>query len=132
MQEKKSRRPKAWLVTKHWVADHPGREEPTAIFSSRLGGVRVREFVELIYLTSGYVTLSEQMTIAWPRYGRIAYRAKFGQTVEGDPWECEILCGDDPYFKARLVDDLRIERGADGNEKVTWKERPRASSAFKN
>lgn len=104
--------------------------EVAAIFSPRLGSVRVREFVELIYVTSGYFTLSEQLSMTWPRYGRDPYVAKFGQTKEGDPWEGEILCGDDPYLRARLVDDLTVERDADGKEKTNWKERPRASSAW--
>ena len=128
MGRKKARGRVAWLVTRHWVADHP-RCEVAAIFSARLGGVRVREFVELLHLTS-YYTLQEQLDMKWPRYGRIPYPARFGQTKEGDPWACEILCGDDPYLLARLVDDLIVERDAHGNERPVWKERPRASSAW--
>ncbi len=119
----------AWLVTRHWVADYP-RWEVAAIFSSRLGAGRVREFVELIYVTSGYFTLSEQLSMMWPRFGRTPYAAKFGQTKEGDPWAGEVTCGDDPYLKARLVDDLVIERDADGHEKAVWTERPRGSSKW--
>ncbi len=129
MSSKKVRGPAAWLVTRHWIADHP-KWEVAAIFSPRLGGVRVREFVELIYLTSGYFTLSERLSIMWSRYGQTPYVATFGQTNEGDPWEGEILCGDDPYLRARLVDDLTVERDADGHEKPVWKERPRGSSAW--
>jgi hypothetical protein len=114
----------AWLVTRHWVADHP-KWEVAAILSSRLGGVRVREFVELIYLTSGYFTLSEELAIAWPRHGRIPYAARFGQTEDGEPWSGEILCGDDPFLRARLVDDLTVERDAGGKETAVWKERKR-------
>jgi hypothetical protein len=127
MKRKKSRKIKAWLVTRHWVAKHP-KQEVAAIFSPRLGGGRVREFVELIYLTSGYFTLSEQLAIAWPRHGRIPYPARFGQTSDRQPWEGEVLCGNDPFLRARLVDDLIVERDADGNENVTWKERSRPSS----
>jgi len=88
----------------------------------------VREFVELLYVTSGYFTGSEQLAMVWPRQ-RPAYPARFGQTANGEPWECEILCGHDPYLRARLVDDLTVERGADGNDKVAWKERSRPSSS---
>jgi hypothetical protein len=129
MGDKKDRGRAAWLVTRHWVADHP-KWEVVAIFSPRLGGVRVREFVELIYVTGGYFALSEQLSMMWPRHGRTPYPAKFGQTKEGDPWEGEILCGHDPYLRARLVDDLTVERDADGKETTNWKERPRASSAW--
>lgn len=99
--------------------------EVVAIFSPRLGGVRVREFVELIYLTSGYFTLSEELAIAWPRHGQIPYPARFGQTDDGEPWAGEILCGDDPFLRARLVDELTVELNVDGKETAVWKERPR-------
>jgi hypothetical protein len=128
MKAKEARGVKAWLVTWHWLRDHPKREV-AAIFSSRLGGVRVREFVELIWVTSKYFTFEEQLSIKWPG-GRTPYAARFGQTTEGDPWAGEVLCGNDPYLRARLVDGLTIGRDADGKEKVNWKERPRASSAW--
>jgi len=102
---------KAWLVTRHWVSDHATREDQViAIFSSHLGGVRVREFVELIYVTSGYFKWSDQVSMQWPRHGRTPYGAKFGQTTDGYPWQGEILCGDDPFLRARLVDDLTVEK----------------------
>lgn len=124
MSSKRNRGRTAWLVTRHWVVDYP-KWEIAAIFSPRLGGIRAREFVELIYLTSGYFTLGEQLAIAWPRHGRIPYQARFGQTTDGEPWASEILCGDDPFLRARLVDDLIVERDADGKETAVWKERPR-------
>jgi hypothetical protein len=114
----------AWLVTRHWIADHP-KWEVAAIFSPRLGGLRVREYVELVYVTSGYFTLSEQLAIIWPRYGRTPYAARLGQTANGDPWVGEVLCGDDPFLRARIVEGLKVERSEDGAEKVVWKERPR-------
>jgi hypothetical protein len=114
-------------VTRHWVADYP-KWEVTAIFSSRLGGVRVREFVEVIYLTS-YFTLDEQLSMRWSGHGQAPYAARFGQTKEGEPWEGEVLCGNDPYLRARLVDDLIVGRDADGKDVTTWKERPRLRSS---
>jgi len=128
MGSKRARGRAAWLVTRHWIADHP-RWEVVAIFSPRVGGVRVREFVELIHVTSGSFTLGEQLAMMWPRYGQTPYAAKFGQTKEGDPWEGEILCGNDPYLRARRVDDLTVERDADDREKAVWKERPRLLAA---
>lgn len=125
MSDKRERGRTAWLVTRHWVAERP-RFEIAGIFGRRLGGTRVREFVELIYLTSGYFMLSEQLAIAWPRHGRLPYAARFGQTADGEPWECEILCGDDPFLRARIVDDLTVERDAGGKETAVWKERPHA------
>jgi hypothetical protein len=126
MQRAKPRGVRAWVVTRHWIADYP-KWEVAAVFSPRLGGVRVREFVELLYVTRE-LTLAEQTSMMWSRCGQAPYPAKFGQTKEGDPSECEILCGDDPYLHARMVDDLKVERDANGNESVHWKERPRGSS----
>ncbi len=128
MKKRPDRGRTAWLLTRHWVADYP-KSEVVAIFNARLGAVRVREFVELIYLTGGSFTLAEQLSMRWPRR-RTPYGAKFGQTTEGDPWGCEVFCGDDPYLRARLVDDLIVQRDEDGNETASWRERPRASSSW--
>lgn len=84
----------------------------------------MREFVELIWVLSG-LTLAEQMSVMWPRHGRVPYPARYGQTRDGDPWDGEILCGGDPYLRARIVDDLSVERGPDGGQTTTWRERPR-------
>jgi hypothetical protein len=127
MAGKKLKGRTAWLVTRHWRgADYP-KWEVAAIFSSRLGGVRVREFVELIFLTN-YFTLGEQLSMRWSGHGQTPYAARFGQTKEGEPWEGEVLCGNDPYLRARRVDDLIVKRDADGREVTTWKERPRFSA----
>ena len=124
----------AWLVTRHWIADHP-KWEVAAIFSSRLGGDRVREFVELLDVTGGAYTLSEQYSMMWPRRRHplllgetnTPYPAKFGQTKGGKPWGGEICCGNDPYLRARLVDDLIVQIDVAGQppSAPTWKERPR-------
>lgn len=85
MASKKVRGRAAWLVTRHWIADYP-KWEVAAIFSPRLGSLRVREYVELIYLTSGYFTLGEQLSMMWSGHGQTPYAAEFGQTKDGDPW----------------------------------------------
>jgi hypothetical protein len=53
------------------------------------------------------------------------YPAEFGQTLDGSPWAGEIICGHNPFLHAQLVDDLIVERNAEGKEKVLWKKRPR-------
>jgi hypothetical protein len=126
MAGKKGKGRLSWLVTRHWIADYP-KSEVAAIFSGRLGGSRVKEFVELLGVTS-YYTLSEQAALQWSGHGQAPYPAKFGQTTAGHPWDGEILCGDDPYLHARVVNDLIVERGADGKEVATWKERPRSEA----
>ena len=82
----------------------------------------MRELVEFLYLNT--YSLSERLKYAH-HPSKNPYRAEFGQTKAGHPWFCEILCGDNPFLKARLVDDLTVERGANGKERATWKERPR-------
>jgi hypothetical protein len=134
MALKKDRGKTAWLVTRHWIADGP-RWEVAAIFSSRLGGVRVREFVELLDVTSRSYTLSEQFSMMWPRRRHplklgetnVPYPAQFGQTKAGLPWEGEIHCGHDPYLRTRRVDELIVPDDVVGQEPrgPTWKERPR-------
>jgi hypothetical protein len=53
-----------------------------------------------------------------------SYPAQFG-ALDGVPRQGEIICGHNPYLRARLVDDFSVEIEAEGNEKPTWKERPR-------
>jgi hypothetical protein len=116
------RKMKAWLVTWEWASDQARRDEKVAaVFSPQLGPNRVREFVELLYMTE-YYTVSERMTCALPK-GHNPYPARFGQTPQGIPWTGEIECGHHPFLLARLVDDLTAELNADGKETVTWKER---------
>jgi hypothetical protein len=126
MAGKKPKGRVCWLVTRHCRADYP-KWEIAAIFSGRMGGIRVREFVELLGVTS-YCTLQEQAALQWSGYGQAPYPAQFGQTTKGDQWECEIFCGDDPYLHARIVDGLVVERDSDGKEIATWKERPRSEA----
>ena len=124
------RKASAWLVTRHWIADH-AKWEVAAILSARLGGLRVRPYVEFLHLTRDF-TLSEQASMRWSHHGQTPYSARFGQNKNGNPWEGEIICGNDPYLKARIVDDLMVERDLDGRETVTWKERPRQCHPVSN
>jgi hypothetical protein len=130
MAGKKHKGRAAWLVTRHCVSEYP-KWEIAAIFNPKIGGIRVREFVELLNVTGDY-TLRAQADMQWLRYGknRTPYGAHFGQTTKGHPWEGEILCGNDPYLRARLVDDLEITHGEAGVETAVWKERPRSEAGF--
>jgi hypothetical protein len=64
MCKKKIRGRTAWIVTRHWIAEYP-RCEVAAIFSGRLGGVRVRELVEVLYVTGGAFTLLSSSGSGW-------------------------------------------------------------------
>ena len=87
----------------------------------------MKEFVELLSVTS-YYTLGEQAALQWSGHGQAIFPAQLGQTTTGHPWDGEVLCGNDPYLRARIVSDLIVERDADGKEVATWKERPRSEA----
>jgi hypothetical protein len=74
---------KAWLVTWQWgVSDydkHTDKDTVAAILNPRRSGERVREFVELLYVTKTY-TLSQQMD--WARDH--SHLARFS-TLDGVP-----------------------------------------------
>jgi hypothetical protein len=51
LKRKASRKSRAWLVTWEWAGDHAKRtDKVVAIFGPRLGGERVRELVEFLYV----------------------------------------------------------------------------------
>jgi hypothetical protein len=110
---------KAWLVTWEWCGNHARRDpKVVAVFRPQLSGERVCELVEYLYSSSEY-TLRER--VHWTfNLKENPYRAQFG-TIGGIPWSGEIVCGDNPFLKARLVDDLVV----DGENNVTWTECPR-------
>jgi hypothetical protein len=102
------------------MGDHAKRPDKVAeILDPRLPPERVRRIVELLYHREA--SLSEK--VAWRLCKkRQPYPAEF-VVLEGVPYQGEISCGHNPWLRARLVDDLTIERGADGNETATWKDR---------
>ena len=121
MPKRQPRKMKAWLVTWEWCGEHAKRDDKiAAIFNPRFGGVRVRELVEFLYANE--YTLSERMDLARGRPN--PYPAKFG-TLDDVPWDGEIICGHNPYLRGRLVEDLTVQRDANGKETANWKERPK-------
>jgi hypothetical protein len=126
----KEREIKAWLITWEWSGDHAKVEDNiAAILNSRLSGKHVRDIVELLYVNSQYGP-SERLSYATGKKFN-PYSAEFG-TLEGVPFEGEIICGHNPYLHARSVDDCHVV-GKDGDEKLTWKEIPKPKvAAFHN
>jgi len=120
----RTRKMKAWLVTWEWCGEYAKRDDPfAAILNPRFSGERVRELVGFMYRSAEY-SLSDQAEYARNKR-HDPYPAEFGQTLDGSPWAGEIICGHNPFLHARLVDDLIVERNAEGKEKVLWKKRPR-------
>lgn len=48
-----------------------------------------------------------------------------GITRSRQPWAGEVCCGNDPYLRARLVNNLIVRGDPHGKETATWEERPR-------
>lgn len=111
---------KAWLVTWEWSGRHAEpKERVVEILDPRLPPEKVRQIVELRYHQDAL--LSEK--IAWRlRRRKQPYPAEF-QILEGTQWRYDITCGHNPWLHARLVDNLIVEVGPDGEEIPTWTDR---------
>jgi hypothetical protein len=111
----------AWLVTWEWEGAHAKPERRiAAILNPRWSPDRVRKYVELIYVNSCY-SHSERIAYAKNRSFN-QYPAEF-VSVNGVPWEGEIICGHNPWLFARLVDNLAATGEPDDEEGVVWTER---------
>ena len=51
----------------------------------------------------------------------LPYRARRAQRNGGD-WESHLLCGENPYLYARLVEHVTVEHGGHGAEMLRWRE----------
>ena len=98
----------AWLVT--WEAPTASRRPPkrvAAVLDSRTPSEHVRRIMEALY---AYHTYSEaELVAARERNPNPSAWAHVGGVI---------MCGQDPFLTARLVDDL----GTDTNGVVTWTE----------
>ncbi len=104
---------KAWLITWSWAGDHAAVEDPVVtVLSARIGAEDVRKYVEQRYIEE-CASLHEKLSYA--RYNHPQeppYPAQLEQR--------RIHCGHNPWLDARVVDDLRVERDADGEEVLKW------------
>src|SRR4051794_4959337 len=71
----------------------------------------VADLMERLYAQYAY-DLDEQIGLAAGRWTN-PYPAKIGQFGL-------IHCGHNPYLFGRIVSDLRVEKGPDGTETLTW------------
>jgi len=114
---------RAWLVTWEWAGEHAAVDEKVAaVLNPRLSGERVREIVELLYVNAR-LSLCERLVYARSKRST-PYRAYFG-SIGRVPWTGEVICGHNPYLRARVVDNLRVRQRADGEEELLWMEPPR-------
>lgn len=120
----------AWLVTWEWTGEHARPADPiAAILKSQLAPARIRELVEVIYLST--CSVQERVTYTF-RPKENPYPAQFVR-IGGVPWSGEITCGHNPWLRARRVDNLVVGRNEQDQEVATWNERPKpqASSEIK-
>ena len=118
MGEKRTLKVKAWLVTWEWCGEHAKRDNPfAAVLNPRFSSRKVCEIVEFMYRLAEY---SPSDQAGYVRNGKPNHRATTDRTVDG---RMQIHCGHNPFLRARLVDDLIVERDAEGKETASWKER---------
>jgi hypothetical protein len=115
----RTRKMKDWLVTWVWCGEHAKREDPfAAILNPRFSSKKICEIIEFMYRLAEY-SLSDQAN--YVRNGQPNNHATIDRTLDG---RVHIHCGNNPFLRARLVDDLIVERDAEGKEIVSCKERP--------
>jgi hypothetical protein len=111
---------KAWLIT--WEGDHNKENAVAMLLPPKMVEQRVGEFIELLY-ANARGTLGERLIYATERdHFNLPYRARRAQRNGGD-WESHLLCGENPYLYARLVEQVTVEgAGENGAESLQWRE----------
>ncbi len=104
---------KAWLITWSWAGDHAAVEDPVVtVLSARIGAEDVRRYVERRYIEA---TASLDEKLSYARYNQPQEPPYPAQLERG-----RISCGHNPWLEALVVDDLRVEKDADGEEVLKW------------
>lgn len=121
-QKIKERLKKAWVI--YWEAagghKHINEDEKVvAIMSSRFSGERIRFLVQQIYTALRATQSEKAQVINDPEFN--PFRAKFGH-LGNIPCQDVVRAGHNPFFCARLVQNLRVIDLGDGKEKVEWEE----------
>ena len=81
---------------------------------------KIQEFVEEYYMATHY-SLEEKMHYSsHPKDN--PYPATFASHPMGGRWYAKIDCGPNPFIHARLVRNLKLFKGADGDSALTWDE----------
>lgn len=110
---------KNWLIT--WESWSPksikAKDKIAAILNGGHPAEYVREIVELLYINHEFIP-SERLRYADGKFN--PYPAQLHE-INGVLGEIEIICGHDPYLRARLVDNCRVE-GNGSKEKLAWVE----------
>ena len=118
MRLRRKRGTTVWLVTWEHQGEHarPPRSI-AAIFNQRWSDKRVHEAIEWLYANEA-LSLFERVAYAAKRFN--PYPAEF-ITVGAVRWSWRIICGDNPFLYARIVD--RFTCVSDEESTATWNER---------
>ena len=112
------------MVTWEWSGDHAKVEDPVvALFNHRWDGKTVRLVVEQLYSALKY-SISDKFAVVRNRKNT-PYPAQ-ARDIDGVPWLGEISCGNNPWLRARIVENVRLEIDTNGRRILNWDERPLA------
>ena len=106
---------RAWLVTLESM------NKPAivvSVFKAQRAAEFVRNYMEQHYIDTFY-SIQEKLLYAKSRQNN-PYPARF-EDLNGISWQGRITCGHNPFLYGRLVLDLRVIAGPDGDS-LTWKE----------
>ena len=116
----------AWLVTWEWSGDDARVEDPVVeLFNYRWDGKTFRLIVEQLYANLKY-SIPEKVALARSKPSN-PYPAEWTH-INGVPWHGELVCGDNPWMRARIVNNVSAKVGASGRPTLHWDERPRPKS----
>ena len=108
---------RAWLVTLESM-DKPAIV--VSLFKAQRAAEFVRSYMEQHYIDTFY-WVQEKLLYAKSRKNN-PYPARF-EDLNGISWQGRITCGHSPFLYGRLVLNLRVIAGPDGDT-LTWKESP--------
>jgi hypothetical protein len=106
---------KAWLIT--WEGDHKREGRVAMLLHPRTPVRRVGDLIELLYVNA-CGTFAERLVYASERNDwNYPYRAHLPDW-NGRDWEGHLVCGENPYIYARIVEHLVVGAG----EALQWRE----------
>jgi hypothetical protein len=114
--DRASHKKAAWVV--FWTGPNTplDAESIVAILDPRKSQEKVLDFVEQTYVAAS-CSLTEKMRLSTSRKDN-PYPAQ--TNLDKDHRLVSITCGHNPWLEARFVRNLRIQRGPDGKELLTW------------
>ena len=115
----KRRNVRAWLVT--WEGDHGRQDNVALLLNPATAHARAADLVALLY-ANAFGSFSERVSQATVRDdAQRPYRAR-SATPDGVEREGHFTCGENPCLYARPVEQVTMDSGEDGTERLRWSE----------